>query len=167
VLYKFTPDLSAGVSYRSSVKLNASGNVSFRPQIPVVNVIDDDVTSSLTLPATGFAGLAYKVSPNLTVEADYQYIGWSSYNQLEIDFKNDPTKNVIEPKDYSNTYMIRIGGEYTMDALKIRAGYLYDHSPVPSAYVDPILPDANRNGVNVGLGYQFTKIFRSMFRTCS
>jgi len=157
VLYKFTPELSAGVSYRSSVKLNAAGNVSFRPQMPVVNVIDDDVTSSLTLPATGFAGLAYKVSANLTVEADYQYIGWSSYKQLEIDFKNDPTKNVISPKDYSDTYIIRVGGEYTMDALKIRAGYLYDHSPVASAYVDPILPDANRNGVNVGLGYQFTK----------
>ena len=157
VLYKISPELSAGVSYRSSVKLNAAGNVSFTPQIPVVNVIDDDVTSSLTLPATGFAGLAYKASPNLTVEADYQYVGWSSYKDLTIDFKNDPTKDVSEPKNYSDTYIIRIGGEYTMDALKIRAGYLYDHSPVASAYVDPILPDANRNGVNVGLGYQFTK----------
>jgi long-chain fatty acid transport protein len=44
-----------------------------------------------------------------------------------------------------------------MDALKIRAGYLYDHSPVTPEYVEPLLPDANRNGVNVGLGYQITK----------
>jgi len=157
ILYKITPDISAGVSYRSSVKLSASGSATFNPPMPLVNVVNDNVTSSLTLPATGFAGLAYKVSPKLEVEADYQYIGWSSYKQLEIDFKNDPTKNVISPKDYSDTYIIRIGGEYTMDALKIRAGYLYDHSPVASAYVDPILPDANRNGVNIGLGYQFTK----------
>ena len=157
IQYKITPDISAGVSYRSSVKMNASGSADFNPQLSVVNVVNDDVTSSITLPATGFVGLAYKVSPKLEVEADYQYIGWSSYKQLEIDFKNDPTKNVIAPKDYSNTYMIRIGGEYTMDDLKIRAGYLYDHSPVASAYVDPLLPDANRNGVNVGLGYQFTK----------
>ena len=167
LLYKFTPTLSAGVSYRSSVKLNASGNVSFTPQIPVVNVIDDDVTASLTLPATGFAGLAYKASPNLTIEADYQYIGWSSYKELTIDFKNDPTKDVTEPKNYSDTYMIRIGGEYTMDVLKIRAGYSYDHSPVASAYVDPILPDANRNGVCVGLGYQFTKAISADVCTCS
>jgi long-chain fatty acid transport protein len=157
IQYKITPDISAGVSYRSSVKMNASGSAGFNPQLSVVNVVNDNVTSSITLPATGFAGLAYKVSPKLEVEADYQYIGWSSYKQLEIDFQKDPTKNVIAPKDYSNTYIIRIGGEYTMDALKIRAGYLYDHSPVASAYVDPLLPDANRNGVNVGLGYQFTK----------
>jgi long-chain fatty acid transport protein len=159
ILYKFSPELSAGVSYRSSVKLNASGTADFNPQITVVNVVNDNVTSSLTLPATAFAGLAYKASPNFTVEADYQYIGWSSYKQLEIDFQKDPTKDVIAPKDYSNTYIIRIGGEYTMDALKLRAGYLYDHSPVASAYVDPILPDANRNGVNIGVGYQFSKAF--------
>jgi long-chain fatty acid transport protein len=157
IQYKITPDISAGLSYRSSVKLNASGSADFNPQIALVNVVNDDVTSSLTLPATGFVGLAYKTSPNLEIEADYQYIGWSSYKQLTIDFTKDPTKDVTEPKNYSDTYIIRIGGEYTIDALKIRAGYLYDHSPVSSAYVDPILPDANRNGVNVGLGYQFTK----------
>jgi long-chain fatty acid transport protein len=157
VLYKFTPDLSAGISYRSSVKMNASGSADFNPQFPVVNVVNDNVTSSITLPATGFAGLAYKASPNMEIEADYQYIGWSSYKQLAIDFTNNPANDVVAPKNYSDTYMIRIGGEYTMDALKIRAGYLYDHTPVASAYVDPLLPDANRNGVNVGLGYQFTK----------
>ncbi len=157
ILYKISPEVSAGVSYRSSVKLNASGSATFNPQFPVVNVVNDDVTSSLELPATAFVGLAYKASPNLEVEADYQYIGWSSYKQLEIDFKNDPTKNVVSPKNYVNTYIIRVGGEYTMDALKIRAGYLYDHSPVTAAYVEPLLPDANRNGLNIGFGYQFTK----------
>ena len=53
--------------------------------------------------------------------------------------------------------MIRVGGEYTMDALKLRAGYLFDHSPVEAAYVEPLLPDANRNGINIGAGYQITK----------
>ncbi len=157
IQYKITPDLSAGISYRSSVKLNASGSADFNPQIPLVNVVNGNVTSSLTLPATGFAGLAYKASPNFEIEADYQYIGWSSYKDLTIDFTNNPADDVTSPKNYSDTYIIRIGGEYSLDALKIRAGYLYDHSPVASAYVDPILPDANRNGVNVGLGYQFTK----------
>jgi long-chain fatty acid transport protein len=157
IQYKISPEVSAGVSYRSSVKLDASGSATFNPQFAIVNVVNDDVTASLELPATAFVGLAYKASPNLEVEADYQYIGWSSYKQLEINFKNDPTKNVVSPKNYENTYMIRVGGEYTMDALKIRAGYLYDHSPVTAAYVEPLLPDANRNGMNIGFGYQFTK----------
>jgi len=157
VLYKISPEWSVGVSYRSSVKLSATGTADFTPQFTVAGLVNDNVTSSLTLPATAFAGLAYKASPNFTVEADYQYIGWSSYNQLAIDFTKKPANNVVAPKDYSDTYIIRIGGEYTMNELKLRAGYLYDHSPVASAYVDPILPDANRNGVNVGVGYQFSK----------
>jgi len=36
------------------------------------------------------------------------------------------------------------------------AGYVYDHSPVKTEYVDPLLPDANRNGVSLGLGYDIT-----------
>jgi len=159
VQYKINPEWSLGVSYRSAVKMSASGSATFDPQftLPALNIVNDDVTSSLKLPATAFAGLAYKATPHLELEADYQFVGWSSYKDLEIDFKNDPTKNIVSPKNYSDTYILRIGGEYTMDMWQFRAGYLYDHSPVSSAYVDPLLPDANRNGINVGLGYQFTK----------
>lgn len=156
VQYKATQDVTLGVSYRSTVKMDASGPATFDPNFTIVNVVNDNVSASLELPATGFVGVAYKVMPNLEVEADYQYIGWSSYKELNINFQNDPTKNVISPKNYKDTYMIRVGGEYTLEALKLRAGYLYDHSPVDAAYVEPLLPDANRNGFNIGAGYQIT-----------
>ena len=158
IQYKINPEWRFGASYRSAVKMDASGTATFDPQFPLaaLNVVNDDVTSSLKLPATAFVGLSYKATPQLELEADYQFIGWSSYKQLEIDFKNDPTKNITSPKNYSDTYIIRVGGEYTMDAFQFRAGYLYDHSPVSAAYVEPLLPDANRNGVNVGLGYRIT-----------
>jgi long-chain fatty acid transport protein len=155
--YKLTQDITLGASYRSSVKIDASGPATFDPNFAIVNVVNDNVSASLELPATAFVGLAYKILPDLEVEADYQFIGWSSYKELNINFQNDPTKDVVSPKNYQDTYMIRVGGEYTMDALKLRAGYLYDHSPVPSAYVEPLLPDANRNGINIGAGYQITK----------
>jgi long-chain fatty acid transport protein len=44
-----------------------------------------------------------------------------------------------------------------MGDFRFRGGYLYDHSPVEAAYVDPILPDANRNGINLGVGYAITR----------
>ncbi|HEY6952194.1 MAG TPA: porin, partial [Bacteroidota bacterium] len=60
------------------------------------------------------------------------------------------------PENYQNTYILRVGGQYTMDQWQFRAGYLYDHSPIQTQYIYPLLPDANRNGLNIGLGYKIT-----------
>lgn len=155
-LYKLTPELSFGASYRSSVKLDATGTAKFTPSIPG-STPDGDASASIELPATAFLGVAYKVMENFELEADYQYVGWSSYKELVIKFKKDPSKNSVNPKDYQNTYIIRVGGEYTMEQFQFRAGYIYDHSPVETKHVDPLLPDANRNGINVGLGYKISE----------
>ncbi len=153
MLYKFLPEFSLGVSYRSEVKIDASGTASFDPNYSLLP--GGDASSSLTLPPVAFVGLAYKPMTNLEVEADYQFTGWSTYRELRIDFAKDGS-NSTTPKDYQDSYILRIGGEYTMAPFHFRAGYLYDHSPVQTAYVDPILPDASRNGINVGLGYDIT-----------
>ena len=152
ILYKITPELSLGLSYRHKVKMDASGNASFDPGYAVLGLPQGEVKSTLTLPATGFAGIAYRPLSNLEIEADYQFIGWSSYNELRFDFSSN-SSSTVSPKNYQDTYIIRVGGEYSLDPWHFRGGYLYDHSPVKIEYSEPLLPDANRNGLNVGLGY--------------
>ncbi len=160
IIYKFIPDLSLGISYRSSVKLDASGTAKFDPNYTLLSLPNGGATATITLPATGFVGVAYKAMKNLDFEADYQYVGWSSYKELAIGFKADPTKNEVMTKNYQDTYILRIGAEYTMDDIQLRAGYLYDHSPVLTEYVDPMLPDANRNGYTIGVGYKINEQWR-------
>jgi long-chain fatty acid transport protein len=48
----------------------------------------------------------------------------------------------------------------TIGNIQLRAGYLYDHSPVLAEYDEPLLPDANRNGINIGLGYKINDQWR-------
>lgn len=154
VLYKISEDISAGVSYRSSVKIDADGTAKFTPNRSAYPA--GDASASLELPATAFFGLAYKAMDNLEFEADYQYVGWSSYKELKIDFKKDGS-STISPKNYENTYILRIGGEYTMDELQIRFGYLFDNNPVQDKYTEPLLPDADRHGYNIGFGYRINE----------
>lgn len=154
VMYKFSPTLQLGASYRSEVKMEATGTASFDPARSAYPA--GDISSNLHLPATGFVGVAYSPIDELWIEADYQYIGWSSYKELAITFKKDNSTSV-SPKNYEDTYMIRVGAEYTMGDLQLRAGYLYDRSPAPAKYVEPLLPDANRNGLNLGFGYRLSK----------
>jgi long-chain fatty acid transport protein len=158
VMYKPTEDISVGASYRSSVKIDANGVASFAPNYVVLGLPSGPVSTTITLPSTAFIGVAYSPLKDLQLEADYQYIGWSTYDELDIQFKANNT-TAVSPKKYNNTYMIRVGGEYTIDMLHFRAGYLFDHSPVPTEYVEPLLPDADRNGYNVGVGYDVTSDF--------
>ncbi|HUI09007.1 MAG TPA: outer membrane protein transport protein, partial [Bacteroidota bacterium] len=156
ILFKATSDLSLGVSYRSKAKVDASGTATFTPDYAQLSLPQGGVTASITLPATGFAGIAYRLMKNLEIEADYQYIGWSSYQTLAFTFAANGS-TVSSTKDYNDTYILRIGGEYTMAPWHFRAGYLYDHTPVSDQYSEPMLPDANRNGLNVGLGYDIAR----------
>lgn len=155
-MYKFSPSLSLGLSYRSAVKMEANGTASFDPNYAALALPAGDASAAITLPATGFAGVAYKINDDLEIEADLQYIWWSSYDQLKVDFKSNNSSS-ISPKNYSDTYIARIGGEYSLGDLKIRGGYYFDHSPVKTEYVEPMLPDADRHGLNLGFGYQITK----------
>ena len=151
LLFKATDEISIGASYRTSVKIDAEGTAKFTPTSALFP--EGDAAASLELPATGFVGVAYKVSPALELEADYQYVGWSSYKELKIDFKKN-NSSTVSPKNYENTYILRFGGEYTMDALQVRFGYLFDNNPVSDKYTEPLLPDADRNGFNLGFGYK-------------
>ena len=155
-IYKITKQISVGASYRNSVKLDAKGTANFDPARTVYPI--GDASASLELPATAFVGVAYTPIENLEVEADYQYIGWSSYDKLVIEFKKDGSKTE-SPKNYRNTYILRFGGEYTMGDFQFRAGYLLDRTPVKAKYVEPLLPDANRSGANLGVGYKFNEMF--------
>ncbi len=153
-MYKYSKELSAGASYRSSVKLNATGTANFDPARSTYPA--GDASASIELPATAFVGVAYMPMPNLEVEGDYQFIGWSSYKELAVTFAKDNSVSV-SPKKYRDTYILRLGAEYTMNEFQFRGGVLLDRSPVTGKYVEPLLPDANRTGWTLGLGYKITE----------
>lgn len=154
VLFKATPELSIGLSYRSSVNIEATGTADFTPSSALFP--EGDAGAALELPSTAFVGVAYKIMENFELEADYQFVGWSSYKELAIEFKKNNSKSV-SPKNYEDTFIIRVGGEYTMDALQIRCGYLFDNNPVTDHYSEPLLPDSDRNGFNIGAGYKINE----------
>jgi long-chain fatty acid transport protein len=174
LMYKPVEQLSLGLSYRSEVKFDFEGTATSDPasfthplagQIPFPN---GDIMAPLTTPQNITFGVGFKPSPALTLAADFQYIGWSSYDKLEVTFANydlSPTTPGIQnvrsaERNYENTFILRGGAEYKLsDVFALRGGVFFDKNPVKTEYVEPILPDANRIGLNVGFGYMFTQNF--------
>jgi long-chain fatty acid transport protein len=79
LLWKPTPALSVGASYRSETKIDFEGDATFSniPGVaPFTLLFPSGVTGKATLPMPSslMAGVAYDITKDLTVEADFQYM---------------------------------------------------------------------------------------------
>ncbi|HEY4238730.1 MAG TPA: outer membrane protein transport protein [Kofleriaceae bacterium] len=157
VMYKppAVPGLSIGAQYKSQIKENYSGSADFdiaqdyRGELPP----DGDVSTSITLPQQVALGVAYKPIPALELEVDGLWTGWSSLEEIRI--KLPDGTDSVSPQDYKDTITVRAGAEYRLPSmpLALRAGYIYDRTPVPPTTISVQLPDANKSDVTIGASY--------------
>jgi long-chain fatty acid transport protein len=120
------------------------------------------VTAELTFPAQAVVGLRFAATPQLDVAADYQWTGWSSFDQIEPDF--DVLQMPPLVLNYRDAHTIRLGGSYMASpALAVRAGFIYNTAATPDETVTPILPEAERQLYTAGLGYDFGTIRADVF----
>jgi len=162
VMLRPVEDISLGFTYRAETQVDFEVTADFNPPAALSSLFPGgDVTTGIALPATWFAAIAWAPTDNFDIEFDYQFIGWESYDKLGIDFavnaQNTPgvlQDNVSSPKDYENTFIARLGAEYRLPGmgLAIRGGYFFDNNPVPDKSLEPLLPDSDRHGLNIGIG---------------
>ena len=144
-----------GVSFRSAVKIDYSGDNSTEPSAVVGP--PQSVRSALTLPPILTIGLANRAINSLTLEADFQWVGWSKIQSITIDFVNPASPDVTSVYNWQDSYSLRFGAEHSRGALTLRGGYAYDVSPVPSDTLDPSIPDSDKHTLSLGAGYHFGK----------
>ncbi|HCA82036.1 MAG TPA: hypothetical protein DEP53_20085 [Bacteroidetes bacterium] len=176
ILYKPSNDLSIGISYRTQTDLEFEGDAKFTDMAALGGPVPANFfpggigKTTLPMPSNLIAGVAVHLTEDFTIEADFQYVGWKAYDQLKLEIPVGPSVTLapgmtIGPlqgpstlvKNWEDAYLIRLGGEYRIDKLALRAGFIYDKTPQPDAAVEPMLPDANRMEVTVGLGYELSK----------
>ena len=147
--------LRLGATWRSQVNLEYEGKVdfdidpAFRGQLPP----DGDITTKLKLPQMIAGGVAYNVTPELQLEVDVQWLNWSTFDELRIVLPGDV--ETVSPQKYEDKVSARVGVEYALPSLKaaVRAGYLYDPTPIPNTTITALFPDADRHVVSVGGSY--------------
>lgn len=162
ILYKPIEDVTLGFTYRSEVETEYEGSGSFR-NLPGQNVVPVEGSTTIDLPASWVAAVNVKPMEGLSVEADYVWWGWSSYDELRIEF-DDPVPGLgitetVSERNYEDSWQIRVGAEYTelpLEILTVRAGIAYDKNPIKEEYVDPTLPDADRWLFSGGLTFNVT-----------
>lgn len=167
ILHKVNPSFSWGLAYRSEMTIDYSGDARFT-QIPTgIPAFDAAVAAqipfgqelpvetSIDFPDLAMLGLAFGLTPNLLLETDVQWTGWSSFEELDLRFPRNPQFSRVLPERYEDSYAYRAGLAWTTSPRsRWRVGYVFDETPQPEEAVGPLLPDADRNGVTLGYGYR-------------
>ncbi|MBA3539782.1 MAG: outer membrane protein transport protein [Deltaproteobacteria bacterium] len=156
--------LSVGVMWRSAVKLDFEGtgdfdiDEPFRGQLPP----DGPISTSIELPQSVLGGVAVRPVENLELEMNVVWMQWSTFQELKI---NLPTRDPNMPAEtvavqrYEDRVSFRFGAQYTLpeQGLKLRAGFVFDPTPIPDDTVTAQLPDADRRNIALGAGYTIQK----------
>ena len=179
VIVKAHDRVRIGARYLTHVKLAYDGESTFTPiagsysvtkqnplSLPVGTPIDpfvaqvvgalqdQDASTELDMPAQLVVGLSVHTGPSLKIFADYQWIGWSAFDTVTLDFSNPvpPDEHLVQ--NYRDTNAVRVGMEFQASrALRVSGGYFYNQAAAPDETVTPLLPEARRNHVTAGLGW--------------
>lgn len=172
VLIEASPEITVGASYRSKVDITYDGTVDFTvPPTGYGPIVDTPLTllfpdgnasTAIELPQQLNFGVTYHGIDRWLIDFAFWWTGWSSIDRIALALENHSTAptqaiqgNPVE-RDYTNSYSVRFGAEHALnEQWRVRGGYLWDKSPAPDKAVDPILPDANRQSIQLGAGFTF------------
>jgi len=157
ILAQPTDKLSLGFSYRSKTKLNLEGDFDVDGTPTGAPSHHTDVELELPLPHRFSFGINYKLLPNWRVELDYERIFWSAVDSFDvnIDEENDFYKDTKTEKDWRDTNAFKLGTEVQVtENWALRAGGFYYQSAIPDHSLEPMIPENDRYGFTLGVGYQ-------------
>ena len=177
VLFKATPAVQLALNYRSQVTVEFEGDAEFRqlptniilgvgnplgalpgtpldvvlqPRLPV----NQDASTELVFPDQLIGGISVTPAERWMVNFDVKWTNWKDFDRVVIDFEEENPENELFEPNYDNGTSFRVGTEYFVTpAVALRGGYIRDENPSPEAFVNPLLPDADRNEFSVGLGW--------------
>ena len=151
--YAPTDWLSLGLMYRSSINVHPRGEAESNAPSPFTGILNGDADGEITLPDSWSLGLNLAPTDRLSVEIDVTRTGWSSYKELDIRI-NGVNPGGVSVKDWKDTWRMAIGAEYALTpAWDLRAGYVYDESPVRTERADYMVPANDRQLFCAGLGW--------------
>lgn len=144
--------LKLGVMWRSDIDIEFTGNGDFDIDAPFRSQLPPDgaISTEITLPQSVWGGVGYSVTPELDLEYNAVWINWSKFDELRIQLPAGA--ETVSPQDYKNTVSHRLGAEYRFPRqnFAVRAGFIYDPTPIPARTLSARLPDIDRKNITLG-----------------
>jgi long-chain fatty acid transport protein len=127
----------------------------------------DGFGTRVPLPLVLRAGAVVRPSDRISIALDVNWQRWSTSKKLVIDFDNEypllltpgaTMSDVVMDNRWRDTLTVRLGTEgvpLRRLPLVLRAGALYDQSPIDDRRFDLLTPDSDKLGLSAGASYTF------------
>ncbi len=157
VLVELTKRQRVAVTYRSPVEVSYDGDTEVGGiPVPGAAAEESDFSTEIEFPAVAALGYGVDVTDALQVGVDVEWIGFSSYDALDLDAGANAAllASPSIPQDWEDTWTFGAGGRYVLGGgWVVRAGYKFLETPVPDETLAPTLPDADTHLLSAGVGY--------------
>ncbi len=172
LLFRPSPRVSAGVSYRSSIATDyqgvarltqvSTGDPSFDALVQATLPLDQDLAlaTSLELPDVTRFGVAVGLTKSFLVELDAEQTGWSRVQALALTLPGNPDLDHTVELRFDDAMAYRMGLQWTpaTGIPQLRFGYALEQSPQPDETVGPFLADADRSIYTAGVGLDWLNV---------
>jgi long-chain fatty acid transport protein len=170
-LLKLGEQAHVGVTYRSKVKHDVEGTVTFTgaPTLtlpgalaPIATTLNarfanGPVTTTIELPDTLSVAAAWE-NDKVEILADWTATGWDVIQSLDIRREGQTDLFSSVPLKFENTWRAGLGANIKAnDKFTIRLGTAYDKAPVQDKYRTPRLPDDDRIWASGGLEWKLSQ----------
>ncbi|HVW10434.1 MAG TPA: outer membrane protein transport protein [Bryobacteraceae bacterium] len=174
-----------GFSWRSAVANHLHGQAAFAflggtlpqflPSGTTMNTLfpNQRISGTFTTPATYSFGVSNSRFWNSILEADLEVQDFHRFKDFPINFSDtNGTATPAEERlvfDFNNSYILKLGIEKHLKKITaLRAGYSFDHTPVPDQSVNALFPDSSRNSFTIGAtqdrgNLEFSAYYQAMF----
>ena len=152
-IYHPSPTFRTGIGYRSKISHKLDGGNNEVTGTPLGGgFFRSSVTARATLPETVHAGLYKEFTSKWGASVGFRWTRWNRFDELRIRTVGLPDD--VTPQDWDNAISVNIGVDYFFsEKWTLRAGYMFDETPVPDRTRTPRIPDEDRHWVAIGTSY--------------
>lgn len=159
-----TDNFRVGLAYISKVDHDFDGDVSFdiagSAAAQILNVAAglfdaNGFATEFATPATASAGFRYQASGKMVLMGSVRRMFWSEFEGVTLSFNDGATPPEVMTQNWSDSWLASIGGEYAVTPdTTLRAGFMFDESPVNDAFAHPRIPDSDRYWLAAGVTHE-------------
>ncbi len=149
-----------GAHYRSRMKHNLEGTFDLSGLVGPLAGQNGSTTATapLTLPDIATVSVMFGVDSPTRVYGSWNWYNWSTFDAIRVFPEGRPAQS--SPQNYEDSWSMALGAEHDFtDRLTLRAGTMYDETPVPDAFLSTRVPDGDRTWATVGATYRLNDRF--------
>lgn len=129
------------LTYRSQVDIDYEGDFS----------LGGPFKAPVKYPNSFGLGYGIELTEDIRIETLLEWVEWSVNDSQTLTVGGIPQ---VQQNNWDDTFTFGVGGDWQLDEnWVVRAGYAFIETPIPDSTITPLLPDADRHALSLGIGY--------------